>query len=89
MRASTYTQRLRDLIQECLYEKPIHCPDVIELKPRISKGLCTALHSKPMPEPWIDFLPAEPIPPEIVNLPALPDGAGSKTSKKKDPGTES
>lgn len=57
-----YSQTLRDLVQECFYEKPGHRPSLIDLKRRVLKGLETSMIADESEEPWEDFLPAEPAP---------------------------
>jgi hypothetical protein len=68
----SYSAALRHLVQECLYENPGHRPDLPELKENVTFGIEAALSHNPEPEPWIDFLPAEPLLPNVANPPPLP-----------------
>ncbi len=72
-----YSTNLKDLVQACLYEKPAHRPNLIDLKTRIRHALdadFAANGSKG--EPWEDFempQPGAPPPiPLIVVPPVLP-----------------
>jgi hypothetical protein len=78
-----YSNELCDLIQECLYEKPAHRPGLIELKERVRDLMETAILADPTPEPWVDFLPAEPLPPNVANPPALPQAGPDATEEEK------
>jgi hypothetical protein len=57
-----YSKLLLDLVQECLYELPSNRPSISELKENVGFGSESALSANPDPEPWVDFLPAEPVP---------------------------
>jgi hypothetical protein len=79
-----FSESLRNLIQEWLYERPAHRPDIIKLKEKVQEGLTAAIEADPTAEPWLDFLPAEPIPPLVANPPALPEaGPGSTPAEKR------
>jgi hypothetical protein len=67
-----YSNSLRDLIQECLYEAPKHRTPIDRLKRKIHEGMQACVLAGCIAEPWKDFLPAEPLPPDVVNPPALP-----------------
>ncbi|RDL42436.1 uncharacterized protein BP5553_02415 [Venustampulla echinocandica] len=63
-----YSQTFKDLVYECLYEKPKHRPDVLELKGRICKAwklADSAAGSKG--ELWKWFIPPEPA---TTNIPS-------------------
>jgi hypothetical protein len=67
-----YSHSLRDMIQECLYERPSNRPTILHLKRKVYDGVEACIEAGDLPEPWIDFLPAPPLPPEIANPPPLP-----------------
>jgi hypothetical protein len=72
--AYPYNDDLLDLIQECLYEQPVHRPKFPKLKERIRKGFDIALLVDPNSEPWADFLPPAPLSPsESAENSASPD----------------
>jgi hypothetical protein len=78
-----YSDSLLDLIQECLYERPAHRPGLIDLKQRVQAGMEAAILADPTPEPWVDFLPGEPLPPDVANPPALPQAGPGATRAQK------
>ncbi|KAE9381091.1 kinase-like protein [Stipitochalara longipes BDJ] len=61
-----YSDTLKDLVQECLYDDPSHRPSLPDLKRRIYDGMESCIQAGDPPEPWVDFLPAEPPPPAII-----------------------
>jgi len=69
---SSYSATLQDIIQECLYERPTFRPVTTELKRRIANNIQACVAAGAQPEPWGDYLPAEPLPPGIAIPPSGP-----------------
>jgi hypothetical protein len=78
-----YSAALRDLIQECLYERPSNRPTIPSLKRKVYNGMETCNEAGHLPEPWIDFLPTPPFPPNVVNPPPLPALLAQPTRAQK------
>jgi hypothetical protein len=74
---------LLDLIQECLYERPSNRPEILELKRRVYHGMEACIQAGDAAEPWIDFLSAEPLPPDVENPPPLPALPAQPTRAQK------
>ena|ERR1700712_1866140 len=52
-----YSNSLKELIHECLYEKPSCRPTLEDMKERIQVGLAAVLSIDREPEPWENFVP--------------------------------
>lgn len=78
-----YSDSLLDLIQECLYERSSNRPGILELKRGAYHGMEPCIQAGDSAEPWIDFLPAEPLPLDIANPPPLPALPAQPTRAQK------
>lgn len=62
-----YSDELKDLIQECLYEQPGHRPSLIELKTHVTRALKKLVGTLNTPsEPWGDLDRPEPMTAYVV-----------------------
>jgi len=83
LQAYPLSNTLLDLVQECMYEMPHHRPALSELKENTTWGIEATLSVSAEPEPWGDFLPAEPLPALVANPPALPVLPAQATAAQK------
>jgi hypothetical protein len=83
MQSAAYSNALKDLIFECLYEIPAERPSIIELKDRVGFGYDVAINSNEAndgSEPWEDFEMPEPDPFYPQERPAQHSDTGSSQS---------
>jgi serine/threonine protein kinase len=83
MQSAAYSNSLKDLIFECLYEVPAERPSIIELKERVGFGYDVAINSNEAndgSEPWEDFEMPEPDPFPPQEWPAQRSDTGSSQS---------
>lgn len=64
-----YSQEIIELIYECLYEKPVHRPTLVELKTRVRNGIEACIAAGEEPEPWSAFLPPPAALPPVLRAP--------------------
>ncbi|KAH7389108.1 kinase-like domain-containing protein [Cadophora sp. MPI-SDFR-AT-0126] len=60
LRATPYSNELKDMIHECLYEEPSHRPKLRNLKRRITDAIATCLAAGTRPEGWHTLNTPEP-----------------------------
>jgi hypothetical protein len=83
MQSAAYSNSLKDLIFECLYEVPAERPSTIELKDRVGFGYDIAINfneANDGSEPWEDFEMPEPDPFPPQERPAQHSDTGSSQS---------
>ena len=83
MQPAAYSNALKDLIFECLYEVPAERPSIIELKERVGFGYDVAINSNEAndrSEPWEDFEMPEPDPFPPQERPVQHSDTGSSQS---------
>ena len=74
-----YSSSLKDPIQACLYDDPIDRPTLTQLKERITNNIQACILAGAQPEPWVDYLPAEPLP---TPIPIPPLGQGPTQAQR-------
>ena len=69
IRNAVYSDSLKELIWECLYDRPAHRPTLQQLKKRVTRGLEEAITNNAPQETWTDFEDQRDIPAPVDRKP--------------------